>query len=126
MRKENTGMNRLHALDGAWRYEFHMQLHRLAVWATFLGFAALVFAVAGQGNWTHWSGEKKVFDSFANWTVVVNLFTPPALGILLADRLYRDRRLHIDELLNTTSGGIGARLLGKYLGSLLATLVPML
>jgi ABC-2 type transport system permease protein len=126
MRKDIAGMNRLHTFDGALRYEFHMQIHRLAVWATFLGFAALVFAVAGQGNWTHWSGEKNAFDSFANWTVVVNLFIPPALGILLADRLCRDRRLHIDELLNTTLGSIGARLLGKYLGSLLATLVPML
>jgi hypothetical protein len=56
----------------------------------------------------------------------VNLFIPPALGILLADRLSRDRRLRIDELLNTTSGSVGARLLGKYSGTLLATLVPML
>jgi len=119
-------MNRWHIFTGAFRYEFHMQIHRLALWATFLGFAALVFAVAGQGNWTHWSGEKNAFDSFASWTVIVNLFIPPALGILLADRLYRDRRLGINELLNTTPGSVGARLLGKYSGSLLATLVPML
>jgi ABC-2 type transport system permease protein len=119
-------MKRLHILRGALCYEFRMQIHRFAVWATFLGFAALVFAISGQGNWTHWSGEKSALDSFANWTVVVNLFIPPALGILLADRLYRDRKMHMDELLNTTTGSIGARLLGKYLGSLLATLVPML
>ena len=119
-------MKRWYIFTGALRYEFRMQIHRLALWATFLGFAALVFAIAGQGNWTHWSGEKNAFDSFASWTVIVNLFIPPALGILLADRLSRDRRLRIDELLNTTSGSVGARLLGKYSGSLLATLVPML
>lgn len=119
-------MKRLHLLSGAFHYEFRMQIQRFAVWATFLGFAALVFAIAGQGNWSHWTGEKSALDSFANWTVVVNLFVPPALGILLADRLYRERRLHIDELLNTTAGSLGFRLLGKYLGSLLATLLPML
>ena len=118
-------MKRLYILSGALTYEFRMQIRRLAVWTTFLGFAALVFAIAGQGNWTHWSGEKSAFDSFANWTVVVNLFIPPALGILLADRLWRDRKLRMDELLNTTAGSAGARLLGKYLGSLLATLLPM-
>ncbi|HEY4389216.1 MAG TPA: hypothetical protein VGN34_32630 [Ktedonobacteraceae bacterium] len=69
-----------------------MQIHRLALWATFLGFAALVIAVAWQGNWTHWNGEKVPLDSFASWTVIVNLFIPPATGILLADRLYRDRK----------------------------------
>lgn len=119
-------MNQLHIFNGACRYEFRMQIQRLAMWVTFLGFAALVFAIAGQGNWTHWTGDKSAFDSFANWTVIVNLFIPPALGILLADRLYRDRKLRVDELLNTTSGSIGARLLGKYFGSLLATLIPML
>ena len=121
-----TKTSSLYILSGALIYEFRMQVQRFAVWATFSGFAALVFAISAQGNWTHWSGERSALDSFASWTVVVNLFIPPALGILLADRLYRDRKLHVDELLNTTEGSIGARLLGKYLGSLLATLLPML
>jgi hypothetical protein len=111
---------------GAFRYEFHMQLRRLALWATFGAFAALVFAIAGQGNWTHWSGERNAFDSFSNWTVVVNLFIPPALGVLLADRLYRDHKLHVDELFNTMPATMSAWLLGKFVGCLLATLVPML
>jgi hypothetical protein len=118
--------DRWYVLRGALSYEFRMQFRRVALWATFGAFAALALAIAGQGNWAHWSGEKNAFDSFSNWTVVVNLFIPPALGILLADRLYRDHRLRTDELLNTTVGSIGARLLGKYFGSLLATLVPML
>ncbi len=119
-------MERLSAFSTALRYEFRMQIHRLALWATFLGFAALVFAVAWQGNWTHWSGEKIPLDSFASWTVIINLFVPPATGILLADRLYRDKKLRTDEIFNTTQGSIGSRLLGKYLGSLLATLIPLL
>ena len=119
-------MNRWHIFSAAFQYEFRMQFQRLALWATFCAFAALAFAIAGQGNWAHWSGEKNAFDSFSNWTVVVNLFIPPALGVLLADRLYRDRKLRVDELLNTMPGSIGARLLGKFAGSLLATLLPML
>ena len=118
-------MSQWNVFIGALCYQFRMQVHRFAVWATFLGFAALVFAIAGQGNWTHWSGNNSPLDSFADWTVVVNLFIPPALGILLADRLSRERRLHVDELLNTFTGNIGARLCGTCLGSLCATLLPM-
>ena len=112
--------------DGAFRYEFYMQIRRIALWATFGAFAALVIAIASQGNWTHWSGEQNAFDSFADWTVIVNLFIPPALGILLADRLYRDRKLHVDELFDTLPASTGTRLFGKFMGSLLATLVPLL
>jgi len=119
-------MNRWLIFSGAFRYEFRMQLRRLTLWATFAAFAALVFAIAGQGNWSHWSGERNAFDSFSNWTVVVNLFLPPALGVLLADRLYRDHRLHVDELLNTMPARVGTWLLGKFVGCLLATLTPML
>src|ERR1022692_1511556 len=116
-------MDLLYTFSTALRYEFHMQIHRLALWATFLGFAALVFAVAWQGNWTHWSGENIPLDSFASWTVIVNLFIPPATGILLADRLYRDKKLRVDELFRTAQGGVGCKLLGKYIGCLLATLI---
>ncbi len=118
-------MGQISTFLGVLRYEFRMQIHRLPFWATFAGFAALVFVVAGQGNWSHWTGNRGPFDSFSDWTVVVNLFLPPAMGILLSDRLSRDRKLHIDELLNTYPGSIGARLLGKYAGTLLATLLPM-
>ena len=119
-------MNRWLVFAGAFRYELRMQIKRFALWATFAAFAALVFAIAGQGNWSHWSGEHNAFESFSNWTVIVNLFLPPALGVLLADRLYRDHRLRVDELFNTLPGSIGAWLSGKFLGCLLATLVPML
>lgn len=44
---------------------------------------------------------------------------------MLADRLPRDRRTRVAELLDTFPGALYARLFGKYLGSTLATLVPM-
>lgn len=57
--------------------------------------------------------------------VVVNAFMPVGFGILLADRLVRDRRLYVDELLDTTGGSSGWRLWGKYLGATLATIAPV-
>jgi hypothetical protein len=47
------------------------------------------------------------------------------VGVMLADRLPRDRRTRVAELLDTFPGNLFARLFGKYLGSTLATLVPM-
>ena len=42
------------------------------------------------------------------------------VGIMLADRLPRDRRTRVAELLDTFPGALYARLFGKYLGSTLA------
>jgi ABC-2 type transport system permease protein len=46
------------------------------------------------------------------------------VGIMLADRLPRDRRVRVEELLNTLPGSLRVRLLGKYLGATLAALIP--
>src|SRR5260370_39557142 len=47
-------------------------------------------------------------------------------GLVLADRLARDKKLHVDEILDTFPGSLGTRLLGKYMSSTLATLVLIL
>src|SRR5258706_493531 len=47
------------------------------------------------------------------------------VGLLCADRLRRDRRTHVEELLRAAQAPLLARLLGKLLGASLATLVPM-
>ena len=46
-------------------------------------------------------------------------------GIVLADRLVRDRKLGVAELLDSTPTNPGARLVGKYLGVCAATAVPV-
>ena len=46
-------------------------------------------------------------------------------GIVLADRLVRDRKLGVAELLDSTSTNPGTRLVGKYLGACAATAVPV-
>ncbi|GCE11808.1 hypothetical protein [Tengunoibacter tsumagoiensis] len=109
---------------GALQFEFAMQIRRRVMWVTFFFFAIFVYALAGQGNWSHWQGNRSATDSFADWTVVVNLLLPIAVGVLLADRLRRDKSTRVDELLYTVEGSLGGRLVGKYLGSILATLIP--
>jgi len=54
-----------------------------------------------------------------------NLLLPIPLGIFLADRLPRDRRTRVDELFTSMPGTLRTRIIGKYLGSLLATIIPM-
>ena len=46
-------------------------------------------------------------------------------GIVLADRLVRDRKLGVAELLDSTPADPGPRLVGKYLGVCAATAVPL-
>lgn len=51
---------------------------------------------------------------------------PLGYGLMLADRLARDRRLRVFELLESQPGGGWPRLLGKYLGSVSASTLPVL
>jgi hypothetical protein len=59
------------------------------------------------------------------WAQLLALFLPIGVGLLLADRMPRDRRTHVEEVLDTLPGALGARLAGKYLGSTMATLLPV-
>lgn len=60
----------------------------------------------------------------AQMTFFTNLFLPVIAGIAAADRLVRDDRLGVNELLRSTSLRRWPYLLGKYFGVLLASLVP--
>ncbi len=117
-------MHQPQTFSGALRYEFRMQIHRRSVWVTFLCFAAVLFALLSGQDWLH-NAKTTPIDDFTSWTLIMNLFLPIAVGILLADRLPRDKKTRVEELLNTLPGKLGARVFGKYLGSTLATLVPV-
>jgi len=114
----------LGTVAGAARYEFRMQVRRKAVWITCVLFGSLVFT--GFSNPWQLLGEMPVEEVVVRWAVVVQALMPIAFGCLLADRLPRDGRLKVGELLGTLPAPQGARLVGKYLGSTLATLLPVL
>jgi ABC-2 type transport system permease protein len=113
------------ALTGVIRYEFRMQVRRRLLWITFLLFAPTVFLMS-ISPWMPSADGLSIAHLVANWSLVVQFFHPIAFGVLLADRLPRDGRTGVQELLDTLPAPLGTRLLGKYLGATLATLTPLL
>lgn len=114
---------------GAFTYEFRMQVRRPVLWIVmFLTTLLLVgFASRTPGVLdlvTHLQGVP-ILESVVSWTNLINYVLPIAAGILIADRLPRDRRTQVQELLATTPGSQKARLFGKYLGCTLATWLPI-
>jgi hypothetical protein len=128
-------MVHLSVVAGALRYEFRMQLRRPAVWIALAFAAALPFAfwllAAPSDLHGYYSREQHAWfppsqtNAILDWTQFLALLLPVGVGLVLADRLARDRTTRVDEVLDTLPGSFGARLLGKYAGATLATLVPV-
>lgn len=117
-------MSQLAALLGAMRYEFLMQIRRIALWVGMLFLYPFCFNHFND-FFLDPSTIPSARISLAQWAQFIALFFPLAAGLLLADRFMRDRKTRIDELLTTTQSALSARLAGKYIGSALATLVPI-
>ncbi len=121
---------------GSARYEFRMQVRRKALWVVMGVFCLMTVFGGGLFLWNYpasTQGEGVVppestplAEVIAGWSVVVQNLLPIAVGVMLADRLPRDRKTRVDELLDTLPASSGGRLFGKYLGSTLATLVPLM
>src|SRR5215813_7591060 len=139
-------MTQLSVVRGALRHEFWMQLRRRSVWVVLVLLATLIFLLwkvlaesVLYGHFAPLGGDKKLgpgvpmawvppsySDGVLAWAQLLAMFLPLGVGLVLADRLARDRQMHVDEVLDAQPGALGARLFGKYLGCLLATLVPVL
>src|SRR5215472_7104250 len=127
-------------IAGSLRYEFRMQLRRRSVWIVLALFIVLIFllweGVAGPSLSGHYAGDSHTGTriwvpasqsaAILIWAQIMAMFVPVGVGLLLADRVARDQRIHVDELFLTFLGPLGARLCGKFLGSVLATLFPIL
>ncbi len=114
-------MNQLSIFLGSLRYEFRMQIRRRPLWITFI-VLGLFFT---QFHIWNTPRIRTAADMVIFWTGVVQTYLAVAVGVLLADRLVRDRRTKVEELFNALPSTLSARILGKYLGCTLATLVPM-
>ncbi|HZS75527.1 MAG TPA: hypothetical protein VFA41_02860 [Ktedonobacteraceae bacterium] len=117
-------MKQVSVFLGVFRYEFRMQIHRPALWIAFSGLALLFLSRYYQFLTTN-PLHLPLLTDIAAWTRNVNFILPVAVGVLMADRLPRDRRYRVEELVSTMPGTLNTRLIGKYLGSLSATLTPM-
>jgi ABC-2 type transport system permease protein len=110
------------------RYELRMQLHKPTIWIATLipyGFYAVLAMMGTQGGGldrlTHNNDPKTWVVDSMGW------FIPPlaiVFGLVLADRLVRDRKLGVAPLLDVTPTNRGARLVAKYLGACAATAIP--
>lgn len=112
------------ALRGAAFYEFRMQLRRRAVWIVPLVVSVVAFFDA-FGPWPD-PNYTTLPERVAAWAQAVQSLLPIGVGVLLADRLPRDRRTGVGELLEATPAAVGGRLLGKFAGATVATFVPIL
>jgi hypothetical protein len=116
-------MNSFNIFWGALRYEFRMQIRRPSLWIVF-AIISLFFVVSHQPWYRALTSSPA--DALVYWTGIAHGILAIVVGVMLADRLPRDRRTRVEELLETFPGSPGARLSGKYLGSTLATLIPVL
>jgi len=120
-------VNQRAAFWGATKYEFWMQARRPALWiGSFVVAALTALIILSTPTLTHDSQRASVMSAFAAIASLVMLFMPIAAGFLMTDRLTRDRKTRVDELLNSAPASSGARLLGKYLGAVVATVTPTL
>src|SRR5450631_4474562 len=131
-------MNSLSVMSGALRYEFRMQIRRRSIWLVLVLVSVMVYLLwytfAEQALHGHLRTEVSPpqwipplqSDAILFLAQMMGMFIPLGVGLVLADRLARDRKTRVDEIFDSFSSAFGARLLGKYLGSVLATLVPVL
>jgi ABC-2 type transport system permease protein len=112
------------AFAGVVAYEFRMQVRRPAVWIAVGGVALLLMARALRGSPASFRSLTPLRME-SNVAIISSYFLPIIFGILLADRLPRERRLGTAELLASVPVGDGVRLWGKYLGAVGATLLPV-
>lgn len=106
------------------RHELRMQLRRKALWIAFGLASAITLPVLGPTPW-RLEAATPVPEVVAQWSLALSLFHPIVFGCMLADRLSRARRLHVEELAATTPSTPGTRLLATYLGATAATLLPI-
>jgi ABC-2 type transport system permease protein len=108
-------------LRGVFGYEFRMQIRRPAVWIALATCSVFVLSLFVTGWPARPDSQLPLLERAAAGLTGSRGFLPIVFGILLADRLPRERRLRTGELFDSLPIGNGVRLWGKYLGSTTAT-----
>ncbi|MHB1415528.1 MAG: ABC transporter permease [Chloroflexota bacterium] len=112
---------------GVVSYEYRMGVRRWGMW--------LAFLLAGAPYITNFAASFEVWQSgqaIDSWrmagttALMTNVLMPVVGGIVIADRLARDRRLGVWELFWSTPLSRTGYVLGKYVGAVLAVLTPVL
>lgn len=109
---------------GALKYEYLMSIRRWGLWVAFF-VAAIPFLNAESVSHTGPAGLD-AWRIAGGFVLGLNFFLPVVAGIAIADRLARDHRLGVVELLRSTSLPRAGYIVGKYLGAVLSVLTPAL
>jgi hypothetical protein len=116
-------------LKGILIYEFKMQIRRRSLWIAFIGCTLfLARTLLNEVSNPQFFGLVKnspLHQFVVTMIFTTNLLLPIIFGVFLADRLPRDSRTKVNELFTSMPGALSTRILGKYLGSTLASIVPM-
>ena len=115
---------------GLTRYEYRMSIQRWGIWvilivlfAFYSANAIMVDVKPGAQPWD--VSDSELWQTAGLLAFSLNLFSPLVAGIALADRMQRDIRLGVNELLVSTGLGRRTYILGKYAGGLFSMLTPM-
>jgi ABC-2 family transporter protein len=116
------------AFIGVFCYEYRMSIRRWSLWLAFglLMIFYLTSIMLPPDTFEVLPSGKDVLSYAGSYAFMLNLFMPVVGGILVADRLVRDQKLGVDELLHSTALKRGAYLAGKYLGALASITTPVL
>lgn len=108
-------------LVGAARREFRMQIGRRSTWIV----TALLAAILLISAVPHWDPANTLAADMGIYALLFNILVPVVIGSLLADRVVRDSRLGLEELFDSLPASRASRLLGKYAGTVAASLLPL-
>jgi ABC-type transport system involved in multi-copper enzyme maturation permease subunit len=118
-------MSQTSAFFGAIRYEFAMQLRRRAMWIGLGMISALLFFILGVTTGKSANTDTSL-EALGYMASGLTFLLPIGAGLLLANRVPRDRSLRVEELLCVAPASGTTRLIGKYLGATLAVSIPIL
>jgi hypothetical protein len=95
------------------------------MWLAFALFA--IFSLPFKGGLPDLlnTAPSDLLPSLCRWSVIVNFTLMLCVGFFMTDRVPRDRSVRVDELLASAANAMSARCIGKFVGSLSATLVPL-
>ncbi len=115
-------------LYGVIRYEYKMSIKRiglLVIFALFALFFVLTTFISREDFIAGAAMDGALWPTAAN-VMIINLFVPVVCGILASDRIVRDEKLYMRELLRTTILSNKQYVWGKYLGVTLSEVTCIL
>jgi len=106
------------------RYEFRMQARKLSLWISAALLGGALILLQGDRGARSLPADTPAREVMGTWALLFSILMPLAYGMLLADRLVRDRKLRVEPLLESLPHGPATRLAGKYLGGIAACAMP--